>query len=75
MPVYEPNHCPYLNYLCCTPDIAAVGNILDVFSYHAVLGEILTYHLRKDEQTALHGATVKGRYYPLRYIFFNFETF
>ena len=27
-----------MHYLCCAPDIAAEGNILNVFSFEAVFG-------------------------------------
>ena len=34
---FGPWHSPFSNYLCCTPDIAPVGIIFNVFSYEAVL--------------------------------------
>ena len=37
-PVYGPRHSRYSYYLCRALDIAAVGTILNVFSYDAVLG-------------------------------------
>ena len=43
---------PYSNYLCCVPDMGAVGTILNVFSYDAVLGQDskLSHHLPNDER-------------------------
>ena len=45
--VYGPRHYfPYSNLLCRAPDIAAVGEtIFNVFSYDAVSGRYLNYHL------------------------------
>ena len=48
--MYRPRHSPYYYYLCCTPDIAVVGTIFNVFCFDAVSARDLNHHLPSNEQ-------------------------